>query len=441
MLYPTKCNQIVSTLPYSLYFNDFILDNSVNPTFDPLFHLPSECSVSSTLAETMHHPTGTHSQRKQKGWRIKKATKVLHAFRRRKPKLPPHLDETPIESTGTSFQLVPSPKHAPPHFNSDSASVVETKHDSANINRLSPVYEHLEKSSTSLLDSDSQEPPPPPPIPAANLWNAEDLALCLVEILHRDERFNLNASSPSHISPKRKACQDLYVQLVLASTHCDTIALVRESADPLTALGALLIIVSKFKHPVSSLSKNSTAEHYELYHAISKLLLSKCNKAHLQQWCSAIAPSLYQSKEVATVGEAFYQQLQRISRSTETIISHSSYAEMIMEQSLSQFACAVLHYKAQRDTDLELHIGDMIEVHERYSDGWWFGRNRRSNIDGEFPGTFCTITTHDEWGDIHQICEQVLAATENEKHATGLLQSLYNHLSYRLSPSSTVIPS
>lgn len=381
-----------------------------------------------------HRPT-----RKGKIWRIKKAAKVLNIFRHRKTHPGSPLKQ--LHHTNTADEEILTQEHLRFDRIPSSWEVPEAKEPSSfdATQRLSPVFEHTEKDSPLIPTVDSQKPGDGHTMALQPHWAQLDLAKYIVDILHGLEDLDLTTSDPESISPDRKACQDLYVQLVLASSPGETAALIEETEDPTVVLGALIIILSKLSSPLIPTPPNThtnplsdrqgpaSQNALELLTAICNLLTAKCDYAHLQQWCAAVAPALYQSTDGVQAGEAFFRHLQR----TTTACSPS---QTIPQPPKPFLAYAILNFEPERETDLKLSVGDVLEVSERYDDGWWYGKNARSAKEGEFPSNFCIQTSAAELCKISQVCNEILTAALERESNGDLLEALYRLLAYRLSP-------
>ena len=65
-------------------------------------------------------------------------------------------------------------------------------------------------------------------------------------------------------------------------------------------------------------------------------------------------------------------------------------------------------HEAEMEGDLEFNVGDRIEVIDTHSSGWWFGKNLRTMLKGDFPENFTD-------SDISGEKKDSKSRTDNEK--------------------------
>ncbi|VDP75073.1 unnamed protein product [Schistosoma curassoni] len=72
----------------------------------------------------------------------------------------------------------------------------------------------------------------------------------------------------------------------------------------------------------------------------------------------------------------------------------SSFSQKVLDDTSSNYLTnqvrARYEYMPKQADELELHVDDIIQVLDRNlpDDGWWRGRNMRTNLIGIFPDNF-----------------------------------------------------
>jgi len=66
-----------------------------------------------------------------------------------------------------------------------------------------------------------------------------------------------------------------------------------------------------------------------------------------------------------------------------------SVAPSIEEPQLIKKVKAIYEYSPEKSDEIELMEGDIVEVYRQNDDGWWQGKNQRTNKVGDFPSNFC----------------------------------------------------